>query len=407
LLAVLDTLADKIWIPHQVALEFYRNRLTVIGEQIKRFSDVKKLVTDSHQTLVKNLNSLELKKRHSVIDPAPLLAGYQLALEDFQKSLDNLLSSQQKLTGSDHLRDRIEALFSGKVGEPINSQEELALLYKQADERFKLKIPPGYMDDGKDEKGSDEYLSGGLIHKRKYGDFVLWNQLLSYAKRADKKSIIFITDDTKEDWWWQLDVNGEKTIGPRPELRDEAKRIGGVDALLMYGSETFLKYAAKLLEAEITVEALDEVREVSSLPPAGFNQFNKALLAVHAVISWAKTRYSDFEYPVNNYLDFVAKHGRYSCGFEVIRMNVSTPMEVEHLRDIVNQSISAAISLQLQEVVLAFALSEGNDIHLVKAPVEAARILDTTIPVRFVIGAYSEEHLTFSPLEEFLIGKSA
>lgn len=39
LLDILSQLAEVIWVPHQVLLEFHRNRLTVIAEQEKAYRE--------------------------------------------------------------------------------------------------------------------------------------------------------------------------------------------------------------------------------------------------------------------------------------------------------------------------------------------------------------------------------
>jgi hypothetical protein len=52
-----------------------------------------------------------------------------------------------------------------------------------------LQIPPGYRDKNPKKEGF-----------KKYGDGVLWFQVIDYAK-SQKKTIILITDDQKDDWW--------------------------------------------------------------------------------------------------------------------------------------------------------------------------------------------------------------
>jgi len=47
LFEVMERLHDRVWIPYHVGLEFQRNRLKVIAEQHKRFSDVRNIVTKS------------------------------------------------------------------------------------------------------------------------------------------------------------------------------------------------------------------------------------------------------------------------------------------------------------------------------------------------------------------------
>ena len=45
LFGALEKLGERLWIPHQVALEFYRRRLDVIAEQEKYFNDTRKDLT--------------------------------------------------------------------------------------------------------------------------------------------------------------------------------------------------------------------------------------------------------------------------------------------------------------------------------------------------------------------------
>ncbi len=74
------------------------------------------------------------------------------------------------------------------------------------------------------------------------------------------KPLLFITDDTKKDWWY-LDPNG-KLISPRPELIQEMFDKTGV-TFYMYTSEQFLETAKKSFpELQIDKSVIDEAREV-------------------------------------------------------------------------------------------------------------------------------------------------
>ncbi|WP_204277464.1 PIN-like domain-containing protein, partial [Escherichia coli] len=66
----------------------------------------------------------------------------------------------------------------------------LAVLKKEGEDRYAKKIPPGYKDAKKDAGEFD-----------KYGDLIIWKDMIGKAK-ADKRPILFISDDAKEDWWW-------------------------------------------------------------------------------------------------------------------------------------------------------------------------------------------------------------
>ena len=95
---------------------------------------------------------------------------------------------------------------------------------------LRAKSLPGYKDDGKDEA-----TSSGPTNYRKYGDLVVWRQIIDRAIEA-KKGVIFVNDDKKEDWW--LVFRG-KTLGARPELICEFLEKTG-QGFYMYQADRFL-----------------------------------------------------------------------------------------------------------------------------------------------------------------------
>jgi hypothetical protein len=102
-----------------------------------------------------------------------------------------------------------------------------------------------------DERKSEE---GDL---RKFGDFFIWKELLEHAKEQ-KRPLIFVTDDQKEDWWQQ--VKG-RTLGPRPELISEFQEHSG-QMFHMYLPDRFLEWASKQRGEEVKPAAISEVREL-------------------------------------------------------------------------------------------------------------------------------------------------
>ena len=98
---------------------------------------------------------------------------------------------------------------------------------KDAEQRFKQEIPPGYKDANKQKENCDNNM---------YGDYIIWRQILDYAK-SKSRNIIFVTQDRKEDWWNRI---SGKTIGPRIELRKEFSDNTNMD-FYMYTVDIFLK----------------------------------------------------------------------------------------------------------------------------------------------------------------------
>jgi hypothetical protein len=239
---ILERLKDRIWLPYQAATEFYENREVAIAYQFKVYDEISDLFTKHYAELEDELTKYD--KRHTAIKASSLLEAIQSGIKIARESLENDRRAHPDLSSSDPLRDRLLDLFVGRVGDPFDTNR-LSQIYADAEQRFNLKQPPGY-SDAKNKSVPE-----------RYGDVVVWYQLIEYAK-AERKPVIFVTDDRKEDWWVK---KGRKIIGPRPELANELQREAGV-SFYMYLSENFLKYAQEFLDVEEQRAAVQEVAEV-------------------------------------------------------------------------------------------------------------------------------------------------
>lgn len=357
LVNVLEKLAGRIWVPHHVALEFQRNRLKVIAEQSRRFADVRRAIEKTRSGLIGEMEKLQLHRRHSLINPQPLTSGFDRLTKEFFSDLDRLQATQQKLTERDPLKEKIESLFTGFVGSPPADQKSVDDLYKEAEIRFKLKIPPGYQDADKDKDAPDEHIHGGIIYKRKYGDYLVWSQLLSHAKSSQNKSVVLITDDGKEDWWWKIESDGPKTVGPRPELVEEARLTGEIETFLMYNPEGFLKFAKEFLQAPVSEETLKEVRDVSTTRLLGSVSFNEiqeiARRAEHAVFAWLDGRFDSVTQNHTGFPDFVAIRDGKAFGFEV-KLVTNPRAVISRTRDIIYRAYYEINEARLSEVTIVW-----------------------------------------------------
>lgn len=368
LLEILSKLSDRIWIPHHVALEFQRNRFTVLADQNKRFSEVQSVVSNAKEGLRIDLEKLQLERRHSLIDPAPLVDGFDALASEFLASLEKIQKDQQKLTDPDPLKDKIETLFSGRVGPEVGKQEDVDAIYDVAEKRYQMEIPPGYLDANKDKNGPAQYVHGGVNYKRKYGDYLIWHQLLSYAKEQEVKSVVFVTDDAKDDWWWKVKSDGPKTLGPRPELRDEASRIGGITHFNMYKPEGFLTYSKVFLQSDISNEAIQEVRDVSSVRTESAirhrDLMNRVREAEKAVYTWLVKHHGQVGENRRGYPDFTVKLNGENVGFEV--KLVSNPKMLGHrVRELVHQAHFESTEGDLDNVTIVFVIEgESNALEI-------------------------------------------
>ncbi|NBA80475.1 DUF4935 domain-containing protein [Pseudomonas putida] len=379
LLEALEKLSNRIWIPHQVALEFQRNRLKVIAAQGRRFSEIRKVIEKAKSDLTNGVNSLQLTKRHTLIDPDPLIIGFDKLTSEFLQELDKLQQSQQALTAPDPIKNRVEEIFEGKVGPAFTCQEDIDKQNKVAELRYKFKIPPGYMDKEKDKNEPDEFSHNGLIYKKKYGDYILWSQLLAYSAEQTPQKLIFITDDAKEDWWNQIELDGPKTIGPRAELIEEAFRLGKLDTFLMYKPEGFLKFAKEFLAAEVSDDTLQEVRDVSlehkKKQSIMRDPSNPKFAIYQAVASWILDKYAMLDDLSGAYLDFIANDGDKNHGFIVQVVYRVSSTEVVHA---IKKAIHASIINTLHTITIVFIVenaSEANQLQqfLLQSKIEYAQ----------------------------------
>lgn len=236
----LSAVKERLFIPHQVAKEFLKNRLNVTAGQAEEYTKAIKTITDLSTTLSN-------KKKH------PFLAESELPnFQDQVAKLVGQLESQKAILlnrlSNDEILDFVASTFSGRTGNPFD-ESELTALAVEGEKRYEKDIPPGYKDGKKDASG-DPY--------RKFGDLIIWRQIIAKAKETSKP-IVLISDDQKEDWW--LEQSG-RTIGPRTELRAEFIRDTTND-FWMYTADRFIEETARLGKTSVNKQAIAEIIQVS------------------------------------------------------------------------------------------------------------------------------------------------
>lgn len=238
---ILERFKDRIWIPFQVAFEYQNRRERVIEGEIKVYKIVEEKLEATNKALE---NDLANYKRHASINIDEVFKPIKDGIDAAKKKLLENRQNHPDFSISDPLRERIDALFTGKIGHQY-SKQELSNIYAEAEQRFTDQEPPGY----KDAKTKP-------IPER-YNDVVIWFQVIEFSK-SQRKPLIFITDDRKDDWWRK--ENG-KTISARPELTYEIETKAGVQ-FYMYQSDQFIEYALRFLDIRDQQAAVNEVVEI-------------------------------------------------------------------------------------------------------------------------------------------------
>ncbi len=238
LIEVLNKLGDRVWIPHQVGLEFYRGRLRVIHKK-----------EESHKYILGLVKGLE-EEVGKHFDSETFNSKVRKLLKSLEKEINTAKTTHCDWGKKDTIEIELEKIFKGKIGSAY-SDKDLSKIYEDGRDRYAKEIPPGFKDKDKDEKDK--------TGTKKYGDLVLWMQILDKAKSL-KKPIVLVTNEAKGDWWWKL--NSTEIVGPRFELKKECQKITG-DTFHLYQSDEFVKHAPKYLDvSDVDHSIIDQIKKL-------------------------------------------------------------------------------------------------------------------------------------------------
>ncbi len=217
---VFSKLKNRLWLPNHVQFEFLRNRTKKVHEILSSYTEFFKKNIDAFDDQIHTL-----KERIETLDPTstnklPPLAFNMTQyknmrrqmkyLEDRKKSFraeckkhfDTQKNSTLNMLSNDIVQRIIKKHFA--VGEPY-SYDKMMDICREGYHRYKSSIPPGYKDIEKEGT-------------QRYGDLVIWMQMLDYAKEH-KKSIVFVTNDVEKGDWGI--VEKKSFVSPLPDLISE------------------------------------------------------------------------------------------------------------------------------------------------------------------------------------------
>ncbi|MFD3259743.1 PIN-like domain-containing protein [Paenibacillus lentus] len=253
LIDIMNQLKDRIWIPHQAALEYHSNRISVLLEQQDAFNNVQNKLQEVSNDFLKDLEKRlrDYNKQHPSINIKSIHERIKLAISEIIDDLKGKETKHPDFFKSDSILETLTEVFTNNVGNEYD-QQKLDQIYQEGEKRYKDKYPPGYEDEA-DKKGKKKYYNN-LVILDMYGDLIIWNQIIDKAIELNK-AVIFITGDNKEDWWQK--IRG-RTIGPRVELLNEFQTKVNLQ-FHMYQPEKFIEYAQNYLNQQINTKAINEI----------------------------------------------------------------------------------------------------------------------------------------------------
>lgn len=401
---VFSKIKGRLWIPSHVEFEYLKNREKVIKKPInvyenliKKYSknkeggyvnqigkELKDIKEQSRKNISGNIQALkEVTKnadKHPHIDHKKIrsfdriLNNFDRKIEELEKDYDSFcaeiniaiksqIDNVNESISNDDVLKYISKNF--EVGESYDF-ERLIDLCKIGQTRYSLQIPPGYDDDEK-------------TGMQKYGDYILWAQVIDFASSNNFK-IVLVTNDSKSDWW---EYEGKRNIEkPRIELLKEFSDKTNQE-IYITNSNRFYREAKKYLELSIDQEILDTILESSQV-----SRVESQLEAEMTFFEWLsyQSRFENFSVEVNiggQIADIVANdsEGRLLV-FEVKRMSsFNKPLIDDQLRiflrncqkfiESVQARIRCFVSFIFNDEVKAIEASKYLDMYVVEARIKS------------------------------------
>jgi hypothetical protein len=254
LFEVLRSLENRLWVPHQVMAEFWRNRESRLQDPRDTAKTASELSTACEQVVGtfrawSNRVGLEGRRRDELT--GALTEAFDQVIAGVNELADDDANHFARDTNSDPILTDLEPILQGGVGPALDKTTYLKAL-DEAKRRVQAKEPPGYKDAGK----------AGVFAA---GDYLVWLQTLLEAKQR-KQDVLIVTGDVKEDWWRR--EFGELR-GPRPELAEEMRAETGC-RLYLLRPESLLLHARRVLQVEVLDESVKDVERVTEAENGGW-----------------------------------------------------------------------------------------------------------------------------------------
>jgi hypothetical protein len=136
-LIFLKKVSDRLWIPHQVAFEFHKNRLNVISSQKEAYGKLEAILNSYKKKIDNELKGYLI---HAIIQIKQYITKFSNL---FEKTINDLKKQEKEhpdLFTNDIIREHITKLFKEKVGEKY-SDDRLKQIYEEGKIRYEKKYP--------------------------------------------------------------------------------------------------------------------------------------------------------------------------------------------------------------------------------------------------------------------------
>ena len=258
IIEALKRVKDDVYIPRQVYEEYLKNYHKICGDEKKKYKKVTKALSDSLKKLQNDIaKKVGEYRKHNYTDISKLqnnlnekIKDTQNIITEFEKSHHAEIQLNINFLQNDKVKEFVDLLLNqGSIGQKIPFSKKILLL-QEGQVRYDNLIPPGFHDSAKNGEA-------------KYGDLFVWKDIITIAKEKNT-NIIFVCNDTKEDWW---EKNKDTPIDLRQELNEEFKETNPSLSIHFLTLDKFFSYLSEELKlgkskSALQLSALDDIESI-------------------------------------------------------------------------------------------------------------------------------------------------
>ncbi|WP_141743618.1 PIN-like domain-containing protein [Streptomyces abyssalis] len=248
MLRALKAVQQRVWVPHQVALEFHRNRISAAKDQADFYSTTRSSLESLRDQAIQKIGefanrcAIDANEKDEIqTELRKAFRGVESRVRQHEKKFD---LSTDRVLNADPILAELAQLLDGRVGEPLSPEAD-SKARKEAERRREEKLPPGYKDRGKGRNAD--------------GDYLWWEQTLVMAGERELP-VLIISNDEKEDW---INKQLNLSVGPREELISEMRERAGV-SLQIVTFAAFLESAGSTLSTTVSPGTLTQAKMAST-----------------------------------------------------------------------------------------------------------------------------------------------
>ena len=300
---------DRTSITYHVAEEYHKR---VVEQHARRLNEAKKmqeLCADSDKLMdnifsASFLNYIQQEEKTTL---KKIIGNFSADVTPFLEEKFNEFNEEFK---SMEIAGLLAKELADCIIDPL-PKERIEQLKEEFKSRTTTKTPPGYKDKSKAKEDTN-------TQTNEAGDYIIWTEMIQWAA-ANKKDILFITNEEKEDWVWS---ECGLRIGPRRELCYEFNERTNGQRFYLIKLDTFLT----LTEDKYTESEIKEIKEEIILKPR-IKADSNSILSIIVELSRFKDTFGPPEH-LRVFLDkYKSQYNRISLETAKRMPNTSTPYD--------------------------------------------------------------------------------